>query len=85
MSIFLYLNAEIYGPRQIDWHAHVAECSGRGFEDDFNQFHDHEHWPGYTLMVGTVVVCVRVCVCVCMFAGGSVDAILVIKGCSHLQ
>lgn len=29
----------------------VLELLGRGFEDDFNQFHDHEHWPGYTLML----------------------------------
>jgi len=27
------------------------ELSGRVYEDDFNQFHDHEHWPGYLLMV----------------------------------
>ena len=29
----------------------VLELLGRNFEDDFNQFHDHEHWPGYTLML----------------------------------
>jgi hypothetical protein len=29
----------------------LLEILGRGFEDDFNQFHDHEHWPGYTLML----------------------------------
>lgn len=28
----------------------TLEVLGRGYEDDFNQFHDHEHWPGYTLM-----------------------------------
>eukprot|EP00656_Telonema_subtile_P049399 TRINITY_DN6132_c0_g1_i3.p1 TRINITY_DN6132_c0_g1~~TRINITY_DN6132_c0_g1_i3.p1 ORF type:complete len:148 (+),score=33.00 TRINITY_DN6132_c0_g1_i3:594-1037(+) len=29
----------------------VLELSGRAYEDDFNQFHDHEHWPGYVLML----------------------------------
>ena len=29
----------------------VLELLGRRFEDDFNQFHDHEHWPGYTQML----------------------------------
>jgi len=27
------------------------ELCGRMYEDDFNQFHDHEHWPGFTLMM----------------------------------
>jgi len=27
------------------------ELAGRLYEDDFNQFHDHEHWPGYLLML----------------------------------
>jgi len=27
------------------------EFVGRSYEDDFNSFHDHEHWPGYTLML----------------------------------
>jgi hypothetical protein len=26
------------------------EWAGRAFEDDFNQFHDHEHWPGMALV-----------------------------------
>jgi len=29
----------------------TLELAGRTYEDDFNQFHDHEHWPGYILMV----------------------------------
>jgi hypothetical protein len=29
----------------------TLELAGRAYEDDFNQFHDHEHWPGYILMV----------------------------------
>merc|ERR1711959_790365 len=28
----------------------VLELAGRAYEDDFSQFHDHEHWPGYALM-----------------------------------
>eukprot|EP00494_Astrolonche_serrata_P006499 UN06523 len=31
------------------------EYYGRQYEEDFNSFHDHEHWPGYLLM--TVRVC----------------------------
>jgi len=27
------------------------ELAGRAYEDDFSQFHDHEHWPGYVLML----------------------------------
>jgi len=26
------------------------EWAGRAYEDDFNQFHDHEHWPGMALV-----------------------------------
>jgi len=26
------------------------EFAGRQYEDDFNSFHDHEHWPGFALM-----------------------------------
>jgi len=32
------------------------ELCGRAYEDDFNQFHDHEHWPGYLLMGMRVVL-----------------------------
>lgn len=28
----------------------VFELWGRRYEEDFNAFHDHEHWPGYALM-----------------------------------
>jgi hypothetical protein len=36
----------------------VLEFMGRGYEDDFNQFHDHEHLPGYLLMLLRVVMCI---------------------------
>jgi hypothetical protein len=36
----------------------VLEFMGRGYEDDFNQFHDHEHLPGYLLMLLRVLMCV---------------------------
>jgi hypothetical protein len=29
----------------------VLELVGRKYEDDFNQYHDHEHWPGIMLML----------------------------------
>ena len=29
----------------------TMELMGRGYEDDFNAFHDHEHWPGMVLML----------------------------------
>lgn len=29
----------------------TLELLGRGYEDDFNQFHDFEHWPGYLLIL----------------------------------
>ena len=29
----------------------VLELAGRGYEEDFNSFHDHEHWPGACLML----------------------------------
>jgi len=32
------------------------ELAGRMYEDDFNQFHDHEHWPGYLLMILRVLL-----------------------------
>eukprot|EP00968_Pinguiococcus_pyrenoidosus_P026292 scaffold7067_cov245-Pinguiococcus_pyrenoidosus.AAC.5 len=33
---------------------------GRGYEDDFNSFHDHDHWPGFAIMamrIGFAVMC----------------------------
>ena len=24
----------------------LLQARGRAFEEDFNNFHDHEHWPG---------------------------------------
>jgi hypothetical protein len=35
----------------------TLEALGRKYDDDFNQFHDHEHWPGYLLMWLRVVMC----------------------------
>ena len=29
----------------------VLELAGRRYEEDFNSFHDHEHWPGTCLML----------------------------------
>jgi len=29
----------------------VLQAVGRGFEEDFNNFHDHEHWPGLCLLL----------------------------------
>jgi len=34
------------------------ELAGRLYEDDFSQFHDHEHWPGYMLMVMRIALAV---------------------------
>eukprot|EP00241_Pyramimonas_parkeae_P001725 CAMPEP_0114252500 /NCGR_PEP_ID=MMETSP0058-20121206/15870_1 /TAXON_ID=36894 /ORGANISM="Pyramimonas parkeae, CCMP726" /LENGTH=495 /DNA_ID=CAMNT_0001366439 /DNA_START=41 /DNA_END=1528 /DNA_ORIENTATION=+ len=38
--------------------AQVAlEMLGRKYEDDFNQFHDFEHWPGFCLMGLRLLLC----------------------------
>jgi len=34
----------------------VLEAYGRKYEEDFNSFHDHEHWPGMCLMVMRVAL-----------------------------
>lgn len=34
----------------------TLELMGRGYEDEFNQFHDYEHWPGYCLMAYRVLL-----------------------------
>lgn len=41
----------------------VLEMLGRRYEDDFNQFHDHEHWPGYAIMG------LRLLYCFCFWQG----------------
>eukprot|EP00457_Paulinella_chromatophora_P005492 gb/GEZN01005509.1/.p1 GENE.gb/GEZN01005509.1/~~gb/GEZN01005509.1/.p1 ORF type:complete len:474 (-),score=86.44 gb/GEZN01005509.1/:374-1723(-) len=33
------------------------EVASRQFEDDFNQFHDHEHWPGMVFLGLRVLLC----------------------------
>ena len=37
---------------------------GRRYEDDFNQFHDFEHWPGFCLMA------IRLALCALFLVGG---------------
>jgi len=41
----------------------MLELLGRTYEDEFNSFHDHEHWPGYMLMF------MRCCLCVVFVIG----------------
>eukprot|EP00808_Paulinella_micropora_P015061 g23628.t1 len=36
----------------------LLELASRKYEDDFNQFHDHEHWPGFAFMALRVLLCV---------------------------
>ena len=35
----------------------VLQAIGRTFEEDFNNFHDHEHWPGLALLGIRLALC----------------------------
>lgn len=54
----------------------VLEMLGRKYDDDFNQFHDHEHWPGYTLMLLRIVLCVVFNTAILKLCGVSQDTSL---------
>jgi len=53
----------------------TLEVMGRGYDDDFSSFHDHEHWPGFILMA------LRICMCIVFHLGiqstkkGATDAV----------
>ena len=42
----------------------LLERAGRAYDDEFNQFHDFEHWPGKCLVLLRVLLCA-------LFAAGS--------------
>ena len=35
----------------------VLHALGRRYEEDFNNFHDHEHWPGLCLLGVRLALC----------------------------
>ena len=39
----------------------VIEMFSRRYEEDFSSFHEHDHWPGYLLMLLRVVAALLTC------------------------
>ena len=35
----------------------LPQAAGRRYEEDFNHFHDHEHWPGLALLAIRLGLC----------------------------